>query len=215
MAFQPVPHCATLILRLHNTESERAQNDMMFEFAAAPSAADLHNLVEAAHTEWSETIGGVTSQDWSLYEIEARSEDGVVLLKEIVRLDPTEPGTLAQSTAPNNATMAVKFAIANRGRGMSGRAFFIGLGETNISGGYVNGAYAALIVTAFQTFAEFIETAAACTHVVAHRYEGNPPVRLPAAVPHEVISYSYSDLALDSQKLRLPNHKKRRKPATP
>lgn len=202
-------------MKLQNTEGEKAQNDYMFEFAAAPTADDLHNLVEAADTEWAVSIGGQTSRDWALYEIEARSEDGAILLKDVRRMDPIVPGELLDDTAPNNATLAVKFAIALRGRGLSGRVFHIGLGESTITGGYVSGTYAGNIVTAHRTFAEFIESEAAATHVVAHRYAGNPPVRLPAGVPHEVIGYSYSDLAIDSQKLRLPNHKKRRRRTTP
>lgn len=215
MAFQPVPNCATLVIKYQNTEGEKAQNDYMFEFAAPPTAANLHDLVEAAQTEWELSIAAQTSRDWSFYEAEARSEDGVILLKDIRRIVPPTPGLLADDTAPNNATLAVKFAIALRGRGLSGRIFAIGLGESTISGGYVSETYATNIVNEHKTFVEFVETAAACTHVVAHRYQGNPPVRLPAGVPHEVIGYSYSDLAIDSQKLRLPNHKKRKRRTTP
>lgn len=215
MAFQPVPHTVTLILRFQSTDGSRAQNDLNFEYPGVPTEEDLNDLLGAASTAFTSNLATQISRDWSLYELECRSEDAAAPIKAILRPNPAAQGLLAQDGCPANSTFAVKLGIGTRGRGASGRLFFVGLGQDNVDVGYLTEAYAAVIVQEVRDFCFYIANDQGATHVVVHRYEGNPPVRLAAGIPRAVTSYSYTDLAVDSQKLRLPNHRKRKARTTP
>lgn len=123
------------------------------------------------------------------------------------------PGTRSSTPLPANVTFAVKANIGKRGRGTNGRTYWIGLTEGQILDDQMQAAAAGLIVTALETLISDISGAVAGSALgVIHQFINR--IWQPNAPFDPIVNYAYTDLNLDSQRDRLPGHKRHRKPAT-
>lgn len=209
MPFQPVPDTA-LVQLMMATGGITAQNTLYFRKVGGWDQATLELLAEQCVLQWDTFVAPVTTADWALVEAIATNQETTDGTKRIWKPAAPIQGDVVSSTAPANVSFAVKFGVPRRGRGISGRVFVTGLDEEQVGAGSIDSALADLIVNAWRDMCGAVETNAGCEHVVVHRVVNG--VRLAEAVPEAVSSYSYTDLSLDTQKLRLPNHKKAKRP---
>lgn len=173
--------------------------------------ADL-DACEAAFESWfSTTASQYLNDSLFFYEVLATDLTNLSGIRKIYPIDPPLQGNMNNELLPANVTFAIKANIGTRGRGTAGRTFWPALGDTQVTNESMQGAAANLIRTAMNTL---ITDIGAVTNVdslvVPHFVVGG--VRPPSVSASDVISYNYTDLTLDSQRLRLPNHKKHRKP---
>jgi hypothetical protein len=119
-------------------------------------------------------------------------------------------GTTAQELAPPNATIAIKLNTGFRGRGRQGRVFWVGLPMTSVGGGVVSADYLDAIVTGIgdlnTAVAAEIGIGGLC---VLHKIRDGEVLN-----PYEyspVVSASYTDQYVDSQKDRLFAHKRKKR----
>jgi len=169
------------------------------------------DAVEQAFEDWFTTTGSQYINDSCfLYEITATDLTSMSGLRKVYPIDPPLAGNMNNELLPANVTFAMKASISTRGRGTSGRTFWPALGDTQVSNENITGAAANLIRTALNTL---ITDIGAVTNVdalvIPHFVVGG--VRPPTVSASDVISYGYSDLVLDSQRCRLPNHKKHKR----
>lgn len=114
---------------------------------------------------------------------------------------------------PVNSSFAIKLDTGLRGRGRNGRTFWIGIKEGDVDVGKVHSDYADGIVNAIGALKDAINAVSDWQMCVLHKVRDGAPLN-----PYEqdpVQRVAYTDLFLDSQKLRLPMHKKRKLRTTP
>lgn len=127
---------------------------------------------------------------------------------------PQVVGAVIGDSLPNNATIAIKADINNRGRGKNGRVFFIGLAESQVTKNTLTDVARDAITSKMTSLITAVETLnPAYDLVTVHRIING--VRPAEADYSPIASYSMSDLTIDSQKNRLPNHRRRRRTQTP
>lgn len=209
MPFQPVPDVAQVQLKFQ-TGGINAQNTVYFHRSDGWTELELQALAEDCVEAWEAQLADTVTADWALIETVATNLEETVGLKQIWRPAVPIQGTYIGTTAPANVTMAVKFVAPRRGRGISGRVFPIGIPEEVAGAGSITSAYANNLVNSWAAFAGEVETNSDCAHVIVHRVVGG--IRLPVGVFDTVSGYAYSDLSIDSMKLRLPNHRKAKRP---
>lgn len=128
------------------------------------------------------------------------------------------PGSLFQggqdssNPAPNNVAPAITFHTGSRGRSFRGRNYIAGTPLAVIDSNDVSEAFAAALTASYNGL---ITVAAdlSCTWVIASRYSGveivggkKKPIPRSEGITTPVISASFKDLTVDSQRRRLPSH---------
>jgi len=213
MPFVPVPNTAQVQM-VYAAAGVTAQNTLYFMRDAGWDEASLQALAEDCVEAWETNCAPHVTEDWALVRTIATNLESDVGLKQIWQPALAIQGGIVGVSAPANVTFAVKFAAPRRGRGINGRIFQIGLSETSVGVGTITSVYANAICAGWRDFAAEVEAASDCQHVICHKWAGNEP--LDEGFTESVMAYTFSDLSIDSQKLRLPDHKKKkRKEPTP
>lgn len=164
------------------------------------------------HTNyWIGSQSALLCADISLVEIVCTDLTSLAGLKQAYPITPAEAGSHTGGSLPNNATIAVKAAIGTRGRGTSGRIFWPGLPESEVTGNTLDSDYADGIVLALQTLKEDIDGLIAGFDLVVLSRRLNGTLR-PSGIGRHIRDWVLTDTSVDSQKLRLPRHKKAKKP---
>lgn len=112
---------------------------------------------------------------------------------------------------PQNVTFAVKGNIGQRGKGRNGRTFWIGIPTSKVSNALVDVTYATSIQTALNDLNTAVATAIPGAALgVIHLYIDG--VFMSPAPFSEITSWTYTNLFVDSQRDRLPDHKAHKRP---
>lgn len=170
--------------------------------------------VEAAIVDWETTTAVPLRNDQvALFEIIATDLTSLAGIRKAYGVSPAVPGALADPI-PMNATLAIKADIGRRGRGTAGRTYWIGLAQGQLTvPDQIAPVASGQLVAAMNTLRDAI---AAITPVegmcVPHFVVGgeHPPI-VSADI---IVRYLLSDFYIDSQRDRLPNHKKHLKKKT-
>lgn len=187
------------------------QNILYYHKAGGFGEGDLQVLAEQVTLAWETNVAPTVTSDWALVEVVATSLDSLDGVKQIWRPAIPIQGGRVENSSPANVSMAVKFGVPRRGRGINGRVFVFGIPETEVGAGFITSTYASAVAAGWRTMQDDVASGALADHVVVHRTVGG--VRPPEGDAETVTSYSYTDLAVDSQKLRLPNHRKAKRRA--
>jgi len=111
-------------------------------------------------------------------------------------------GTSGGGSMPNNAAFAIKFTTTLAGRSYRGRIYHGGISGSMLSGvNTVDTGIAADLVTFYEDLVDAAALAGG-QHVVVSRYHDNAPRTAGIATP--VLSITFTDRTLDSQRRRLP-----------
>lgn len=214
MVFQPVRGVVTVRMK-YRLDFENVEN----VFHVAHDSLDpwpLAQMEDLASTfeGWEDTSAkperGANCQ---LEEVIVVDETSLTTQRVTRGVVPPVVGTHAGDSLPNNATLAIKADINNRGRGKSGRTFWIGLTEGQVTANTINTANRDNIVAALNA----LRTAVTSLNpgydlVTVHRVVNGVH---PAEADYSVIAaFSASDTTMDSQRTRLPGHKRRRRRVT-
>jgi len=151
---------------------------------------------------------------WTANEILLTSLVSITGPRRSIPRSPATPGADVDKALPANATIAVKADIGTRGRGTAGRVFWIGLSEGQCSGNTLAGAAATAIVAALEQLRTDVEgltnfEGLCVPHMVVGGVRPNP------ASSTLIQQFVLTDLSMDSQKNRLPFHKKKKLAAPP
>lgn len=207
MAGQLVPGVVEVRMQ-YQSDAEKCENVFHVEHGVAPwSEADLE-AVGTLFLTWENTVGKAQrSLFTSLVQIVATDLSSLEGLRFILAPDIPIVGSLSGDSSPNNVTIAVHADIGTRGRGKSGRAFWIGMAESQTDKDRILSAAGGAIEDAMNSLRTSVEghdpTWRMC---VPHRVVGN--VRPPVVTNTPIRAWNLTDFTLDSMKLRLPNHKK-------
>jgi hypothetical protein len=117
---------------------------------------------------------------------------------------PTGPfvGAIAANALPNEVSLAISLRTGNRGRSARGRSYVLALPTDEVSGNYVAGGFAALLVGSFDTLRTDIATGGWAWSIVSYRTDNAPRVGGP--VYYLITSVLVTDLTVDSMRRRKP-----------
>lgn len=129
-----------------------------------------------------------------------------------VPVSPAIAGSHDGAPAPNNVTCAIKHNTGVRGRGRQGRTFWLGMTETMYSANQIETATVTAITAAMLALRnDILALDPDYRMVVCHREVDGVP--LAVGNTSEILSFDIADNILDSQRTRLPGHKRNRRPA--
>lgn len=209
MATQPIPNTAQVDMK-YLVNGEGVENVYHVLSDDGWNASTLSDLADVMTTWENAAPNSNRSAACSLIEVICTDLTSLDAARFVKAVNPPIAGQLVSDALPNNATFAVKANIGSRGRGRSGRSFWVGLAESQIDLGHMDTASADDIVIAMNDLIDAIVAgSSAWTLVVAHRVADGVP--LPVGTTSPILAYSYSDLSIDSQRDRLPNHKRHRR----
>jgi len=111
--------------------------------------------------------------------------------------------------APANSTIAIKLDTGLRGRGRNGRVFWFGVAEEDVDIGEIHSGESDDIIAAVDQLIVDVGAFEDAVLCVMHTQRDNVPLN-----PFEqsaVLRAAITDKALDSQRDRLPGHKRRKR----
>lgn len=178
------------------------------------SVADLGTLVGVFLSWETDTAAPLRSNEVDLIRITATDLTSLTSGRVDDQLTAPVTGGVTSGALPANATFAVKASIGERGKGRNGRTFWVGLAESQVNGAELAVATADNIQTALNTLITDVSTgiAGASLCVIHTRVNGVP---LTVATFSVIQAFVYTDVFVDSQRDRLPGHKRHKKPAAP
>lgn len=210
---QVVPAVARFEMRYRNLDST-FENVYYARTSDAIWDEPSLDAVEAAMENWESTVASLDrGNQYSLYEIVATDLTSLFGIRKAYAVTPIV-GTLANSL-PANVTIALKADIGRRGRGTAGRTFWIGMAEGQLNGpDQISSAVATALVGDMNALRDAV---AAITPIeglcIPHFIVAG--VRPPSVQADIIVQYLLSDFYIDSQRDRLPGHKKHKKTAAP
>jgi len=208
MAFIPAPGVAQVEM-VYLKDGEKVEN--VYHVApvaggtALPSLANIANAFE----QWeSADAKQFRTDDVTLTDIRVTnlSDESTA----VYDLPASIQGTGSASTLPNNVTFALKFNAAGRGRGKQGRTFWIGVIPGNTSGSNMSVEQANALVTSYAGLRTFLtELTPSVDLAVMHQQVDG--VKINPRTYTMVSSVAYTNLNLDSQRDRLPGHRRNKR----
>jgi hypothetical protein len=215
MPTQPAPGVAQVRMR-YLYDNERCEN-IYHVMKATTTAYTLAELEDIASTfiAWEDTTASLNRPtDVQMVEVIVTDLISLAGLRVTRTQVPSINGAIPTDSLPNSSTFAIKAEIGNRGRGMQGRTFWIGLVENQVSANTVNPTYRDDIVSSMESLRTSVEALVAGYHLaVLHKRANGAP--LPVGVPTRVTSWSATDLTVDSQRTRLPGHRRQKRRVIP
>lgn len=153
---------------------------------------------------WFDDFRTHFSTDIALFKVKALEYDEDPGNQGVWIADTPIVGTIADPALPNNCSIAISFRTGAAGRSNRGRNFLVGIPETKVAGNIIDGTYLGEIIDSYENMVSYIRTASgdsSITHVVASFLSSG--VWRSACSQREVTNYIYSDVFMDSQRMRL------------
>jgi hypothetical protein len=209
MAHQDVVDTLRVEVKFRNATTN-AENIFHVRTDAAPVPADLESARGVFQAWLLSDWAPIANENWAAVELVITDLSSITGQRRSYPISPIISGLVAGDALPANATLAIKADTGTRGRGKNGRSFFVGISESSAEGDTVSAAFASNIVTAFEALRTSVEAVAAFTGLaIPHLVVAG--VRPPLATSSIVLHYVLADVTIDSQRDRLPGHKKHKR----
>lgn len=171
--------------------------------------ANLLSL-ETAFLGWETDTGSDNrAQDVALTRIKLTDLTSLASPMRDTILGVPIPGKQLSGMLPANSTIAFKGSIGERGRGRAGRQFWIGLAEDMCAGCSIDtDAGGDITANLEQLRTEIAALPLGALLGIIHTVVSGAPIS--PATFSAIVAWVLTDRTLDSQKNRLPNHKRRK-----
>lgn len=202
MGFVPVPNTVQVEV-VYELDSQVVENVLYFEMTSAPTLTEVNALLDEIRAAIVDQLLPLLHNSIQLVRLVGTLLTEIDSFGSILTVVPAVPGGNSTSTSlPNNATFAVQFATALRGRSFRGRNYVPGIPATaRGTPNLLTSAFRDDILDAYQTICQ-APASDGWTHVVVSRSSGG--VDRAEGVTTPVTAYTAADLTLDSQRRRLP-----------
>lgn len=192
------------------------QNAENVYWAKASGTIDeaLLDSLAALLIAWEDTEASAQrSADCDLVEIILTDMSSLAGVRKVYGVSPPQSGAVTGDAMPNNVTLAVKENIGQRGRGINGRKFWIGLAESQCAGDVVDGTVVTAIVGIMNNLRDSVAgltgfEGLCIPHFVVNKVPQNP------ADTDVITGFSVANNVIDSMRDRLPFHKRHKRKAT-
>lgn len=213
MAHQNVTDCVQVDIN-YAMQGNNASNVIHIAYTPVVSLTDFDAMSTAIAGWLTSNWKPISSSEWAVTSLVFTDLNSANGPRKAYPLDPPIVGDLTDQPIPANSTLAIKFDIGIRGRGTAGRMFWVGLAENQVDGNTVATATITAILAALDALQTAVQTVGApwVGLSVPHRTVGgaHPNPALQSAVD----GFLATNNQIDTQKDRLPFHKKRRKKKT-
>src|SRR6266545_2039079 len=205
---------AEVVLTFSDINSDIFENVFFVHKATAWDATTLSELVNAFVSWESDTGSAERGDQVTLVRVTATDLTSLTTDRVDAQLETPVPGQRTSPVLPSNVTLAIKKNIGSRGKGRNGRIFWIGLTEDAVEQNAILEARANLLITALAALEPVVQAAVSGTLVgIIHTVIDGVPQ--PDAPFSHTQNYAITDFIVDSQRDRLPGHKRHKKPASP
>jgi hypothetical protein len=197
-----IPSDETAVVQMiYDAPGGVAENVLHFTNDGGWTYLDLLGLVGSLATWHSTDLSGAQSEDVALREIIATDVATEGSYQVVAPLIPPQSGTLATPVLPSNVTLAVKFSTGLSGRSRKGRAYHIGLGESDVIRDTVGDDSLTRILAAWSLLLPGGGVLAETVHWVVVSYCGDGEWREAGLI--SAITAVNADNTVDSQRRRL------------
>lgn len=207
MAFQPCPGIASAEL-LFIQSGEPIENVMHFSTVGDWTSVTLQSLGDTLLQWWTDELSPLVSVETQLAGIVCTNLGDIEGPQTLSAPDAPLFGLVNSGAAANNVTWAIKQGTAKLGRCFRGRTYHVGLTESVVDHSTVLLAHAALLITAYTAIPGAVVDVPAIPVVLSRRSEGS---RREEGLGEPLTYYNYTDLNTDSQRCRLPGHRRKRR----
>lgn len=201
MAFQPVPNTAQFTVRYVGAGGSEfwGVNTYNFRYTVGPITSEA---LEAACTEMATVLisdfAPLISNNLAIEQVSARD---LSVQQAVTGFSPVaEVGGVNSPVEPANVTIAVKFLTGAASRSRRGRAFWVGLAESQVVANSVSSGTLNDIASAYGTLQD-IMLAIGWQFVVVSRTQNK--VKLAEGIPYPVTQVTFTDARVDTKKDRL------------
>lgn len=197
--FIPAPLTCKVVLD-HTLFNQQVQNVLHFTKATNWNSIDLAALTAGVAAAWLANLAPQLPADCVLSRIRATDESGVT--SAYSEIYPATAGTYAGTAfQAAQATLAMKFSTAKKGRSYRGRFYWPCLRDDAVGAGVVSQAAATAYIVAMQGFIGEIESLSDSPVHVVTSYQNDCAWRA-TAVSEPVTGYSFVDRNVDTQRRR-------------
>lgn len=193
-------------------DGETIENTLYFNKTGAWTPAEFTALGSALHDWWQLGMSTHLSSTCALIAIKLTDLTSLTGAAITYSTGLPSAGTVSAEPVPNNVAPCITLHTANRGRSYRGRNYIGGIPNDQVSTNRFLATIADPITAAYMQLID-VASAQACTWVVVSRYSGITVVggrRVPTprseGISTPVLSASFTDNVVDSQRRRLPNH---------
>jgi len=200
--FIPAPNCVSIEL-IYYSFVAICENQLHVELAAPASLSDLQAIRAIVNTWDSGNWKNRRAAGVSLARIRTKALDTNTSPVEDFNLPTIRPGTQSNPTCPLNVTFCIKLGTGLTGRSYRGRLYAPGISISScVNVNTLDATEASALIASLGALNTALQAGSPASHIVVLSYRNNFAWRT-TAVPTAVTTFSYADLALDSQRRRL------------
>lgn len=205
---QPCPNIAQVTIEMEY-DGQSIFQDYYFEKMGGYSTGDMSSFASAAVTEVSSEYPSLFTADVKFIRVVATDLTNLTKERHVQPFAAGLTGSVTGQSVAGNVAWSVQKQTGNRGKGAQGRIMWGPLPESNVGANTIDGTFAGLIVAEIVAVCDNIAAAVEGSfHVVLSRWENK--VWREFGIGKPVLNIGFTNLTLDSMKLRLPQHKKRK-----
>ncbi len=205
---QPCPKIAQCTVELQ-ADSQSVFQDWYFEKTSGWLHGEMETLGLAVMGEFQSNLLPHFATDVTAIRVVATDLSSLASERAVVPFPLTPAGGTAGHSLPNNVAWSIQKQTGNRGKGRQGRIMWGPIPTSSVVQDTVQSAYAdPVMIDIFAYITAVTGILGGIGHVVLSRWDNK--VWRPAGIGIPVTSMGYTNLVVDSLKLRLPQHKRRR-----
>lgn len=209
MATQPCPGIAQVIISLQY-DAQNIQNTLYFENTGGWIPGDMENLATAIDTAVAGSLMADYGQDVSYNGVTATDLTDLSSERHRIERVPAVVGGTVEDSAAANVAFCITFLTGSRGKGQQGRIFVGPIPDSQVLENKVTSIWANAYLVDLETVIAAGEASKPGTqHVVLSRWENK--VKRPFGIGKLVTGVGPQNFYVDSQRDRLPFHKKHKK----
>lgn len=191
-------------------QNNNAQNTLHAKATGPIALSDLDDLAGVIEgwltTDWAP----IAAAEWAAQNVTLTDLNSLAGPRKSYPISSPIVGGLTADPIPAGSTLAVQGNVGRRGKGIQGRVFWIGLANSQVDGNTVTSDQVTAIVDALNNLNSLVTAMAAfdglCVpHLVVGGSRPNP------ATSDLIVTFLVTNNLIDSQKDRLPFHKKHKR----
>lgn len=210
---QPCPGIAQVTLHFA-FDNQNIQNNLYFENTALWGVGDMAAIAAAVDPQVVAHVMPNFCADMKYLGCVATDLTSLTTERHSTVGSISQIGTEAGESAPANTCLAISFLTGSRGKGQQGRVFMGPLPQAAVNGDVVSTVWAGLMTSALDEIVTAAKAVKPGTqNVVLSRYLGG--VKRPDGIGKLVTAIAPLNFYADSQRDRLPFHKRHKRRRTP
>jgi hypothetical protein len=201
MPFVPAPDTVMVEMR-YTYQGQNVENTLYFQNAAGPDPANMGDLGLYLIEQWTTEVQPTAPASLTLREVYITSLESATAPAVTVTTGLPASGATGSPAAPNNVSLCVSFRTEGRGRSARGRNYLLGVLESSVDNNLIDTTFTNPWTSFFNSIVVPDWDGSGWMWVIVSRISGG--VERAEALVQQVITFTYVDRTVDSQRRRLP-----------